>query len=418
MSSYRVIDDSDIAPGVRSLYLSERRSTKYELLNQAQDAIDALEVQLEEDKRLASIASRIKGQGTDWKYELEHRKHLRRILAIDRELMGKNLCSYGGWLLGCQGALWLDEDIRGCSRMLSKSIKAKRKFINASSPSELTAANLANQQSNQLQGPQNADVPSLVALLDRTSKDRLTHREALCAIQGLDTLFRRVKASIILLLPHFGNKGMEEGPKEILQEMIFDLFGYGHDMSRLYRSVPIYLCGVGRFIAGQFDRAISRLANRLKNQLSTLERIAGQQRSCGIRVRYGPRPTLESSIQRGNREKETFRKFVYNMHKTLRIIETAEYRFPISDLFLDPRFSTRPFLFRLEKEVETQYNKLALIETLGIDFLEAVFEGACDLYEAESMALCEIALPRLEKVCSLTSSDIHLRRLRDPWTDI
>lgn len=42
-----------------------RRRTREQLLDLAQDAIEGLEIQLEQNRRLTSIASRIKGQGAE-----------------------------------------------------------------------------------------------------------------------------------------------------------------------------------------------------------------------------------------------------------------------------------------------------------------------------------------------------------------
>ncbi|KAI8657798.1 hypothetical protein NCS57_01159100 [Fusarium keratoplasticum] len=67
-----------------ALEFAMRRRTQQQLLGLAQDAIDGLETQLEQNRRLTSIASRIKGQGTEWEDELKHRRQLRLILEIEQ----------------------------------------------------------------------------------------------------------------------------------------------------------------------------------------------------------------------------------------------------------------------------------------------------------------------------------------------
>ncbi|KAJ4233243.1 hypothetical protein NW759_002023 [Fusarium solani] len=183
------------------------------------------------------------------------------------------------------------------------------KFINDSGelPAVLSdeASSLTDQRISQLQGPRQAGVPSLMASY-HTMKDDEIKCEALRAIKALEALFCRAKAEVIRSMFYLGNKEMEEGPKKVLYTIIGDLFDYGHDMWLLRRYVdrlehlkPRMADRVRRqrviteFEVGKFDRATARFANRLKYQLSGLERIADHVCSCGVRPRDSSMPSQE-----------------------------------------------------------------------------------------------------------------------------
>ncbi|RSL99967.1 hypothetical protein CDV31_011948 [Fusarium ambrosium] len=374
-----------IAPGVRALKCSREHRTSQGLVDHAHAAIEAVEVQLEENKRLASIASRIKGKGSGWNYELEHRKHLRSILDIDREV--EKRCLFRPWFSNFffieDFAAWVDGHISQESKAIEKDITAKTRLINASNSSKLPAVrsnehpSLTDERGSQLQNPQQADVPSLMASYSTMNHDAIRN-EALYAMVVLGKLFRRVKAALVLVLPHFGNKDMEMGAKLVLQQIIIDLFDYGHDMWLLRRYVD-RLQGLRhqttKFEAGKFDRATARFADRLKYQLSSLERIASRELHCSIRPRDGPRPTIEETMERA-------------MGEAMAIFD-AKYlrnRMGMRDMNwldgkrLDDWKYDKTLLCRLHRKFEDWDDRQDLFQTLGQDFVEAVFEGACDLF--------------------------------------
>ncbi|WAO94119.1 Hypothetical protein NCS54_01168700 [Fusarium falciforme] len=287
-----------------------RRKARQQLLELAHDAINGLEIQLEQNRRLTSIASRIRGQGTEWEYELEHRRQLRLILEINRELEERCLFTalFPRSRFDDEFASRFNDLMRLRNVEIRPDIMDNAKFINNSSelpavPND-EASSLTDQRNSQLQGPQQADVPSLTASY-HTMKDDEIKCEALRAMQALETLFCMAKAEVIRSLFYLRNKEMEEGPK-ILHAIIVDLFDYGHDMWLLRRYVDrlqhlkprmtdrvLRQRVITEFEAGKFDRTTARFANRLKYQLSSLERIADYVCSCGVSPRDSPRPSQE-----------------------------------------------------------------------------------------------------------------------------
>lgn len=295
-----------------ALEFAMRRRTQQQLLDLAQDAIDGLEIQLEQNRRLTSIASRIKGQGTEWEDELKHRRQLRFILEIEREV--EERCLFDDLFPHSHfDDEWVDRFsmlLRRRNAEIIPDIADNEKFINDSG--ELPAVlndedpSFTDQRISQLKGgAQQAGVPSLMAE-HWAMKDDDIKRQALRAMEALETLFSKAKAEVIRSLVYLGNKEMEEGAKKILHEIIGDLFDYGHDMWLLRRYVDrlqhlkpsmtdkmLRQRVITEYEAGKFDRATVRLANRLKYQLSSLERIADHARSCGVSPRHSPRPSQE-----------------------------------------------------------------------------------------------------------------------------
>ncbi|RSL50733.1 hypothetical protein CEP54_011769 [Fusarium duplospermum] len=391
-----------------------RHKTHEQFVDKVYDAIEGLEILLEQNKRLTSIASRIKGQEAEWRYELEHRSFLRYIRGIDRDM--EERCLYNSWFPHSH----FDEDFvnRLHKRMelgeieIGTNLLAKAKFIRDSGglpavPND-EASSLTDQQDSQLQGPQQVYVPSLMAPYSLVNNDEIRN-QALNAMVVLKNLFGRVKVALVLLWPHFGNKDMEEGPKELLQDIIIDLFDYGHDMCLLDRYVnELQNCKSGitntvlrhgiitDFQAGKFDRATSRLANHLKDQLLSIERIAAHLSPYDIPLRNSPWASLTDSIERGKWEKEISHKRIYDAEQKMEMLKVRNLRSEGQRLLGNKSFESmlraRPLILRLEAKLRDQPDREALVETLGQDFVKAIFEGACNLYEAESLTVHDITL--------------------------
>ncbi|KAL6360626.1 hypothetical protein LRP88_06333 [Fusarium phalaenopsidis] len=293
-----------------ALEFAMRRRTRQQLLDLAQDGIEGLEIQLEQNRRLTSIASRIKGQRAEWEYELEHRRQLRLILEIDRELEERCLFTalFPHSYFDDEWVDWFSELMTRRNVEIRPDIMNNAKFINDSGelPAVLNdeGSSLTDQRITQPRGPEQAGVPSLMAFY-HTMKDDEIKCEALRAIEALETLFCRAKAEVIRSLFYLGNKEMEEGPKKVLHAIIGDLFDYDHDLRLLRRYVDrlehlkprmtdrvLRQRVITEFEAGKFDRATTRFANRLKYQLSSLERIADHV-CCGVRPRDSSMPSQE-----------------------------------------------------------------------------------------------------------------------------
>lgn len=288
------------------------RRTRQQLLDLAQDAIEGLEIILEQNRRLASIASRIKGQGAEWESEFAYSGHLRNILGIEREL--EQRCLFAALFPDSKfDHEWVADrfselTIR-CGDEIGQPILDNAKFINDSG--ELPAVlndddpSFADQRITQPRAPQYAGVPSLMEDY-RTSKDDEIKSEALRIGEILEARFREAKQEVIHTLFSFGNKEIEEGPRKVLYAIIADIFDYDNDMRLLRRYVDrlehlkprmaekvLRQRVISEFEAGKFDRFTTKFANRLKYQLSTLERVAEHVRSCSVNPSDSPKPSQE-----------------------------------------------------------------------------------------------------------------------------
>ncbi|KAI8658758.1 hypothetical protein NCS55_01153600 [Fusarium keratoplasticum] len=259
-----------------ALEFAMRRRTQQQLLGLAQDAIDGLETQLEQNRRLTSIASRIKGQGTEWEDELKHRRQLRLILEIE------------------------------------------------------------------------PGVPSLMAE-HWAMKDDDIKRQALRAMEALETLFSKAKAEVVRSLVYLGNKEMEEGAKKVLHEIIGDLFDYGHDMWLLRRYVD------------RLQHLKPSMTDKMLRQRVITEYEAGKfDRATDL---------MQSLIIRG---------------------KASEARSLCDGKGFDDWEYDGSFLSRLDKKLEDWDDRHDLFQTLGEGFVEAVYEGACDLCQFHISVVGEI----------------------------
>ncbi|RMJ19652.1 hypothetical protein CDV36_000727 [Fusarium kuroshium] len=387
-----------------------QRRTHEQLLDKAYGAIEGLEIMLEQNKRLTSIASRIKGQEAEWRYELQHRRYLRYILGIDREMQER--CLFDSWFPRSH----FDQDFvnrfHKCMELsqveIGTDILTNAKLIRNSGglpavPND-EASGLNDQHDSQLQ----AHVPSLMASYSTMNNDAIKY-EALNVMAVLKNLFGKVEVALVDLWPHFGNKDMEEGPKELLQDIIIDLFDYGHDLCLLDRYVnelQSRKSGITNtvlrnrimteFQAGKFDRATSRLSNHLQDQLSIIERIAAYLGPYEVPACCGPWASLTDSIERGKWEKEISHKRIYDAEKKMEMLKErnleSEGQRLLGNKSLESMLRARPLILRLEQKLNNHPDREALVETLGQEFVKAVFQGACNFYEAESLVVHDITL--------------------------
>ncbi|RSL64121.1 hypothetical protein CEP53_004210 [Fusarium sp. AF-6] len=150
------------------------------------------------------------------------------------------------------------------------------------------------------------------------------------------------------------------------------------------------------FQAGKFDRATSRLANHLKDQLSSIERIAAHLGPYEVPPRSGPWASLTDSIERGKWEKEISHKRLYDAEQKMEMLKErnleSEGQRLLGNKSLESMLRARPLILRLEEKLNNHPDREALVETLGQEVLKAVFEGACNIYEAESLVVHDITL--------------------------
>ncbi|EEU44846.1 uncharacterized protein NECHADRAFT_85003 [Fusarium vanettenii 77-13-4] len=291
------------------------RRTRQQLLDLAYDAIDGVQIILEQYRRLASVSSGIKGQGAEWECQLEHRRQLGLILKIERELEERRLFAalFPHSHFDDEWVSRFMELTRRRVDEIGSGLMDIVKYINASGklPAVLNDEASTDQRMAQLQGPRHAGMPSLMDSY-HTMKDDEIKCEALGAVEALETLFCKAKAEMVRSLVYLGNKEMEEGPKKVLHAIIGDLFDYDQDMRLLRRYVDrlqhlkprtadrvLRQRVITEFEACKFDQATARFANRLKYQLSSLERIADHVSSCDARPRDSPKPSQED-IQEQN----------------------------------------------------------------------------------------------------------------------
>ncbi|KAI8657797.1 hypothetical protein NCS57_01159000 [Fusarium keratoplasticum] len=194
-------------------------------------------------------------------------------------------------------------------------------------------------------------------------KDDDIKRQALRAMEALETLFSKAKAEVVRSLVYLGNKEMEEGAKKVLHEIIGDLFDYGHDMWLLRRYVDrlqhlkpsmtdkmLRQRVITEYEAGKFDRATPTPQSKAES-------------------RGYPGDLMQSLIIRG---------------------KASEARSLCDGKGFDDWEYDGSFLSRLDKKLEDWDDRHDLFQTLGEGFVEAVYEGACDLCQFHISVVGEI----------------------------
>ncbi|KAJ4141832.1 hypothetical protein NW754_014622 [Fusarium falciforme] len=159
---------------------------------------------------------------------------------------------------------------------------ANAEFINASDelpavPND-EASSLTNQRNSQLQGPQQADVPSLMASYDTSTDDEIRDK-ARGAIRALEDLLCRAKILALGSLPRLGTFIDDERLDIVICHMLDN--GGSLALLRGYVDKLVHTkAAVTSFMASKFDRATSRLASCIKARISTLEKFAAPGDAC------------------------------------------------------------------------------------------------------------------------------------------
>ncbi|KAJ4201142.1 hypothetical protein NW767_006794 [Fusarium falciforme] len=196
---------------------------------------------------------------------------------------------------------------------------ANAEFINASDelpavPND-EASSLTNQRNSQLQGPQQADVPSLMASYDTSTNDEIRDK-ARGAIRALEDLLCRAKILALGSLPRLGTFIDDERLDIVICHMLDN--GGSLALLRGYVDKLVHTkAAVTSFMASKFDRATSRLASCTKAQISTLEKFAAPGDACPSSVGEEQSWDLAGTIKQCREDANTVRSLFWKVQDRL-----------------------------------------------------------------------------------------------------
>ncbi|RSL50734.1 hypothetical protein CEP54_011768 [Fusarium duplospermum] len=310
---------------VPSLKTSFIRKSREEILDQAHVTIQALEVRVGVANRLISIASRIRACQVlpDLDYKVMGKMDKEDILELDRSV---DECLFGGRAVSLAFAKQFDKKVVKYIDHINNNTTELKTYITALEgrlPVDLKAE--LTSFANHLIIPQDTvhiGVPLLRAAYNSKANDEIRDK-AHGAIQALEELLCRAKAMALRSLPHFGrNDGFESVPRVVhdMLDNIGDLVLLRGYVDKLFRTKTVMGIKVPNkrtmtsFMVDRFDRATSRLASRIKDQISTLEGFAGPGRDARpYNGGQGQSRDLMSLIKQGNADVDTWRSLRYRL---------------------------------------------------------------------------------------------------------
>lgn len=273
------------------LRASIEKKSKEEILDEAHGNIKYLEVHVDQARRYVDMLDRLRihtGHEPDVEQALMLAKQTTAILDLDRTV---DKCLFGDHAVDMAITKTLDDGVMDVLNGLGKVLLELTQFLVVArtgtklpegSRDEIDALleRMRILHSKHTEDPQHDEVPSLMASYDTSTDDEIKNK-ARGAIQALEDLFCRAKALALNSLPRLGNH-IGFGKPGLLACDVLDI---GGDLVVFRRYVNKLVEAktdteavdgrvVTRFMAGKFDRATSRLASRIKAQISTLEKFA------------------------------------------------------------------------------------------------------------------------------------------------
>ncbi|RSL64147.1 hypothetical protein CEP53_004209 [Fusarium sp. AF-6] len=304
--------------GVPSLRTSFRKKSREEILNEAHVAINALEQRAGRANRLISIAERIRAYirlQPDWRYESMKRDHKEDLLMLDRYV---DKCLFGDRSVDSAFAKQFDKAVVKYVEGMDTSIAEVKMYINAlekrlDAEFEAELTSFAKKPIIHSQDTIHVGVPFLRAAYSSMSNDEIkdTVRGALKAVE---LLLGIAKTLALRSLPHFGLGDGPESVAGVIRDMLDNagdlvlLRGYVDKLSRNKTVVGIKVPQkriMSSFMAAKFDRATARLAARVQDHISTLERFDSPTRPHN--VGGGQTQDLASLIRQAKVDIETYR---------------------------------------------------------------------------------------------------------------
>ncbi|UPK94642.1 hypothetical protein LCI18_005577 [Fusarium solani-melongenae] len=380
--------------------------SKEEILDQAHDNIKILEVHLDQAKRLAAMVDRIHrhcGVEPGVENALMLVQRMTSILKLDRIV---DKCLFGDRAVNMAFAKSLDDGVYKECKGLAEDLTSLNTTIMAAKvalPKELQADIdiLKSQLSIHPEDPQHAEVPSLMASYDTATDDEIRDK-AHGAIQALEDLFSRNKALALNSLPRLGSHIGFEKPDIV----ICDMLDVGGDLVLLRRYVEKLVHTkadtataarvVTSFMAGKFDRATSRLASRIKAQISTLEKFAAPHDTLPSDVGEEQSWDLEETIKQIQAVNETVGSLSWRCATMMRALikqgnpETEEALKDVNLGDLPHHVATLAVLvFKIQADIEKNHG--ALVDSLGRDFVGKVLEATYDLMKSDLLTLKQLA---------------------------
>ncbi|KAM6522076.1 hypothetical protein FALCPG4_011767 [Fusarium falciforme] len=274
---------------------------------------------------------------------------------------------------------------------------ANAEFINASDelpavPND-EASSLTNQRNSQLQGPQQADVPSLMASYDTSTDDEIRDK-ARGAIRALEDLLCRAKILALGSLPRLGTFIDDERLDIVICHMLDN--GGSLALLRGYVDKLVHTkAAVTSFMASKFDRATSRLASCIKARISTLEKFAAPGDACPSSVGEEQSWDLAETIKQCREDANTVGSLFWKVQDRLQAFEVPANpeagKIPNDINFIEilSRLTASTILTgKVDEDIENHDG--VLVDSLGRDFVGKVLEASNDLVKADVSALKQL----------------------------
>ncbi|KAJ4322203.1 hypothetical protein N0V84_004916 [Fusarium piperis] len=406
---------------------SYRFKSKEKVLVQAYDAVKILELHVAKLKHLASIADRIRdhlGLEPDVENEAMKKRHASMILENDHS---HDRLLFGYHTMHKFDAKWFDGGFARDCEKINADTKRLGDFIfpldeKLSEEAKAEVATSMKQTIKHPGYPRHADVPSLKASYD-TATDAEIKEKALSVIKALEGILCRTKAAALRALPHLVSCDPER-----LRKVVPNMLDNGGDLAMLrsyvgksMRITTVMVKSVlqqramSEFMVDKFDRAATKLANRMEDQISKLEQLAGMDcDGCACKVDEGQSQSQSQDPmairEQGNADISTLWGFmdrVPPMESALREqgktgIKNALEGVPHPSVFTCHIGTLQTLMSMFYVDIECF--KGVRIDSLGRDFAAKVLEAAHAMIKADMSTMTQLH-SRLETLLGLTPEE-------------
>ncbi|KAI8714658.1 hypothetical protein NCS52_01186200 [Fusarium sp. LHS14.1] len=411
---------------IPSLETCFRNNDREEVLTQAHVAIKVFEMRFDVFKRMVSVEDRIRhhsGLPPRAENEVKLESHTRCILRLDRSV---DKCLFGDRDVNLIVVRQFDHEIMGGNEHMGTDMATLKTYIASverSLPRELRneLAAVANQPISQPQDVIHIDVPPLASAYS-TTNNRELRGKARVAIKGLEDLLCRAKDLVLRSLPRLGSR---DNSRRLVSE-IYDLLDNGGDVALLRGYVNKILHtkkvivtsvfpkpAVTGFMADNFDHATSRLASRLKAQISILEQFAVPRDARLSNAGEGQGRDLTVTTKQSIADKETLLSLHWRSRAILDDLKSRgnpEVENVLAgmdfDLLTDHAKSLPAIAVKVE--VDFQLHDGVCVNSLGRDFVATVLQAAHDLVKADIATLRQLN-SNMERMTGLSPAEAAVR---------
>lgn len=417
--------------------------SKQDKANQAHAAIATLNLHFKKSRYLAtfatlmvrsdraqnppSAADPIRGRAglkPEFQDDVMRMVHTESLLELDRVV---DQCLFGGRAMDDDFASSFNRDVANHCKRFNADVEGLGDSVlshyqgRASEEFKAMMTECTKQNFNRKGDTQHADVPSLATSYDTATNGEIRDKTR-GAIQALDDLLSRAKALALAALPHFGCRDTPERVEWAIRDLLDiagDLALLRGYVDKLVRTRTVMARSVLRqraitsFMARKFDRATSRLADRLKSRIQFLEELSGSDDDDARPCSAGESQDLTTTIRQGEEDNEAFLSLLWRARALMDALEDQGNRGAEDVIdgidFGAPTGHCAAFVMLAVKvNGDIQHRNGVLVDSLGRDFVAKVLEAAHGLIKAD-ITTFKRHNSKLEKGLGLTSAEAAAR---------